>query len=1242
MVKVKGTIDHSGPASFDYTVTTDSLGTSNTATVSISNILPVNDAPVVSGVTPLTFNEDATATITILYSDSDSPLSGMSCAILAPSINNVSVGTGCTCTFAGVCTVDVTGTANYFGSGASFDYTVSDGLLNSATVTANFTINAINDAPVANNISPANFDEDTQSTITLSYSDVEIDKATGCAIDVSALGAHVIETASCSCNFAGVCTVGVTGSPNYNGLASFTYTVTDGQLVNAVSNAATVSFTIDAINDAPVVSDYRSASSPFAMSEDVVDNSITTTYSDAENNAVTCTLGTLSNVTVSSCSCSGGVCSFSGVKGSLNYNGPASFTYSVTDGMAVNPISNIATAYLNITPVNDAPVLSGVCPTAAAANDIYNCSLTTSDPDSGDTKTWSLDASNTCAWAIGAIDSSSGVLSHLLLGQDQGACTLVIRVTDALGASDVLATSVVITLPETSLGISAPVVGAELGYSVAVSGDFTIAGKPFDGGGSGSATTFFYNGAWSEQALTLPTLGASDRFGESVAISGQIAVVGAPGDANNTGAIYIYRYLGVWGTPIKLTPGDGLSSDNFGHSVSISGETIVVGSYGNLGKGAAYVYRYMNGVWEQDQKLISSDGAALDSFGYSVAIFENTIAVGAPYDSNLGLNSNTGSVYIYRYNKITVPVWVQEAQLFSASPAIGDNFGYSVAISDCRALIGVLNKSTVQGANSGAAVVYHYDTSTMAWIEKAVLVSSSSVANDQFGVSVAISNDTLVVGSFNTVSNLDHGKAYYYHYDQGPTPSAGNWIETQTITDPSGAGGDQFGFSVAISDDRIVIGSPLKDLAGLNSATGYVLVKEVNPKPKIQKNPDPIFLAGSSAGYSVAVSGDTALVGAYIENNGKGAAYIYKFNGTSWVMVQRLIPTSVSYGSLTTGTCTTTGTCFGYRVALSGKTAVVSAHLATSSSITGAGTVYVFSYNENTQQWDEKNVLNSAPLILNNKFGSSVAISGDSIIVGAIGENDTSLGAALGANSGAAYIFRYNGTNWVQEQKLRADQLVDAQYSAENFGMSVSISGATAVVGASLDKVAVGPATAGSILIYHYEYDIGTSSWKWVAKQRLQAADAASGDQFGYSIASTGDTVVVGAYGKALQKGAAYVYSLNGSIWTQVQKLTETIDLTSSGRFGVSVAVSSNTILIGGNYDTVHSGAAYIFDYSGTTWVERAKIMDANGAAGGGAAGDNFGISVGLSGDTAVIGAYLNDISAVNAGAAYFLDLRKY
>ncbi len=364
-VGVTGTANYNGSgASFAFTVTAGGdLSNSSTATLSIT---AVDDAPVATNITPPSFGKNVQSVMTLAYTDVESHLA-TTCSVT--NLSNVTITQACACS-SGTCTVGVTGTLNYSGAG-SFDFTVTANTLTSNTASSSFTIT--NTAPVASNINPPVFNEDTQSVITLSYSDVDGDQATTCT--PSAL-TGVTVTQPCACA-AGICTVGVTGTSNTNGAASFGYTVT---AAGQTSNVATANLSITAVDDAPTGVPLT----PAAFNEDTQSPSITLTYSDVEGDqATTCTISALSNVTVTTpCACTLGACTVR-VTGTANYHGVASFNYTVT----ANGLTSVAqTASLTVTSVPDAPTTANLTP-AAFNEDTQSIITLTHTVVGGDTAT---------------------------------------------------------------------------------------------------------------------------------------------------------------------------------------------------------------------------------------------------------------------------------------------------------------------------------------------------------------------------------------------------------------------------------------------------------------------------------------------------------------------------------------------------------------------------------------------------------------------------------------------------------------------------------------------------------------------------------------------------------------------------------------------------------------------------------------------------------------------------------------
>jgi len=242
-------------------------------------------------------------------------------------------------------------------------------------------------------------------------------------------------------------------------------------------------------------------------------------------------------------------------------------------------------------------------------------------------------------------------------------------------------------------------------------------------------------------------------------------------------------------------------------------------------------------------------------------------------------------------------------------------------------------------------------------------------------------------------------------------------------------------------------------------------------------------------------------------------------------------------------------------------------------------------------------------------------------VVGAYLDDDN------GADSGSAYVYRFNGSRWVQEQKLLA---ADGAMGDE-FGQSVSVGGNVSVVGAYRDDD--NGTDSGSAYIYRF------NGLAWVQEQELLATDGATGDRFGISVSVGGDTAVVGAKwddDNGDFSGSAYIYRFNGSAWVQEQNLLPS-DGAAGDQFGHSVSISGDVAVVGACDDDDNgtgSGSAYVFRFNGATWVQEQKLLAADGAA-----GDLLGFTVSVSGDDAVVGAVGNDDLGSNSGSAYVFSV---
>jgi hypothetical protein len=732
--------------------------------------------------------------------------------------------------------------------------------------------------------------------------------------------------------------------------------------------------------------------------------------------------------------------------------------------------------------------------------------------------------------------------------------------------------------------------------------------------------------------LTASDSADGDLFGYSVSADGDTVVVGAPGDDVREGAAYVFKRnidgADAWGQATKLTASDGAEGDAFGQSVSISGDVIVVGAPGNASQGAAYVFmrNYDPGDpstpladnWGQVKKLVASDGASNDNFGFSVAISVDTIVVSALLD-----DGSQGSAYVFERNydpdNPGTPLtdnWGQVTKLLADDGVAVDNFGYSVSISGDAAVVGAVGDDTFQG--SAYVFERNYDPSNPGtpladnWGQVAKLVADDGAARSLFGWSVSINRGTVVAGAWGTAAN--QGAAYVFERNYDPSnpgiPLADNWGQVAKLLANDGVAGDSFGNSVSVSGDSIIVGAPTDDSRGSVyrfernqdgadawGQTGKLTVSDGVP--------------GDYFGFSVILSGRHAVIGAWGDYEGRGAAHIFS---RSRLRAEKAHPTA-SDGAA--------DDYFGTSVSVSGDTLIVGAPRDDGY----RGSAYVFARNHGgADSWAQVAKLTALDGATGDRFGSSVAISGDTIIVGAPGDD---------GYQGSAYAFRRNQDGpdgWGQVTKLVASDGV----AGDRFGTSISLDQSTTVVGAYKKVLNRGAA-------YVFERNQGgADTWGEVAK--LNASGGQAGDWFGYSVAVSGDTVVVGAPYDLIgssSTGSAYIFERNqdgADAWGQVGHLVAS-DGTAGDAFGFSVSISGSTVAIGASYDSAgdtFSGSAYVFERNqdgAGSWGEVAKLT-ASDAAGG----DRLGHGIAINGDTVVAGAPYGPTGGSVAGAAYVFE----
>ena len=462
-------------------------------------------------------------------------------------------------------------------------------------------------------------------------------------------------------------------------------------------------------------------------------------------------------------------------------------------------------------------------------------------------------------------------------------------------------------------------------------------------------------------------------------------------------------------------------------------------------------------------------------------------------------------------------------------------------------------------------------------IQEAYIKASNADAGDNFGSSIAVSGDTIVVGApeegssatgiggnQSNNSRTDSGAAYVF------VRSGSSWIQQAYLKASNTGVGDYFGSAVSISGDTIVVSAPTED----SSATG---------------------IDGDQSSNS---------------RTDSGAAYVFVRSGTSWTQQAYLKASNAGSGDQ-----------FGRFIAASGETIVVGAPSEDSNatgidgnqsnnSASAAGASYVFVRSGSL--WTQQAYLKASNTDAGDFFGDGVAVSGETVIVGAAREDSSATGIDgdqfnnSSLTSGAAYVFVRTGSSWTQQAYLKASN-TDA---GDQFGDTVTISGDTVAIGAPREnsnaKGIDGNQFNNSSLTSGAAYVFVRTGSSWTQQAYLKASNTGPGDQFSRSIAAYGDTVVVGAFfedsnatgiygdqsnNSAQSSGAAYAFLRSGSSWAQ-QAYLKASNTDAGDIFGVSVAASRGTVVVGAVYESSNatgfdgdqsnnsaneSGAAYFF-----------------------------------------------------------------
>lgn len=385
----------------------------------------------------------------------------------------------------------------------------------------------------------------------------------------------------------------------------------------------------------------------------------------------------------------------------------------------------------------------------------------------------------------------------------------------------------------TSLLPSDNVLGARFGYAVAIDGDVAMVGAYrddtlFNDHGSVYVYERQPDGSWVEiQKLLASDIESGLEFGHSVAIDGDFAVIGSPGaklGTSRTGAGYVFQRQGdgTWLEVFKCTVDDSLGNDEMGHDASISGTRIVLGAHlqddnGNS-SGAAYVFeRQGDGTWPNTGKLLASDGASIDYFGYSVSVSGDTIVSGAWLDDDFG--SGSGSAYVYELQPDGS--WLEAAKLLSPSEKSGAHFGQSVWVEGDYALIGAIHETVNFKIDAGAA--HSFARNGGLWSDAGSFFYDNVKSDQNYGHCVAVDNGTVVIGSSDNDEFFTNGGLVDVQFSYGASDVAPPVLGG--LGTPGCDGPQTIGLAAPAQIDTAAFGFTCDNVPA--NSTGFLLVGDV-------------------------------------------------------------------------------------------------------------------------------------------------------------------------------------------------------------------------------------------------------------------------------------------------------------------------------------------------------------------------------------------------------------------------------
>lgn len=574
--------------------------------------------------------------------------------------------------------------------------------------------------------------------------------------------------------------------------------------------------------------------------------------------------------------------------------------------------------------------------------------------------------------------------------------------------------------------------------------------------------------------------------------------------------------------------GVAATNANFGAIIAVNGNTLTVASpY----KGDVSVFNYIGNTWEFQTafnvtKPPQDLGQVIDSTITSIAIDGNRIAVGSAHSLKSGVRS--GSVDVFELQNTD---WIRTATLRATNPESQSHFGKSVALSGNNLLIGAPLSDNFD-LNAGAVFFFKFENGT--WTENQIFKANDTQSSDQFGLSVSIYDNTLVVGApFNNYNASVTGSAYVFDFD------GINFTETQKLTGNSSAADSQFGSSVSINSSNIIIGAKygFNDLA-IRTGSAYIFgFDSVNWVLE-----DKVFAAqeNSQFGDSVSIFPNFAVIGAIGSFNASSGAFIFEKNNLNWNFKQWLQEENVS------------------AVASNSTDSIILGLPFYDNQYLNEGALEIYTLNGGT--WANNQQIRSLQNgVEGDRFGASLSVLTDKMLIGVPDDNP------LGSQTGTVKEFIKTNGDWAQNQIISPNNLNDG----DNFGYELILNNQEAFISATGDDT--NGQDSGAV---YYFIKNGND---WIETQKIITSDGTADDNFGSEMSSFGNNLSISSNLNNNENSYVYIFTYSGGVWSEQQKL---LSGQNDDNFGFKTMMTSDSIFISAPKDN----RIYIYQLDNETW----------------------------------------------------------